>query len=302
VKPPGEPPAAAVLAGAAALVALVALVDYHTGVELRVFPLYFLPVLAVSLRLGRGPGLATAAACALAWELSNLLAGMRDSRPAITSLNLLVMAVAFAAVALLGASQRRWLERERALSRTDSLTGLLNRRGFYEAAAVELARSTRYRHPLTVACVDLDDFKAVNDRLGHARGDALLLAAARALRRACRSTDLVARLGGDEFVVLLPETGREAAEAALSKLRARLPEAAREVGARVTASIGSMSFARPPLDVEALVQDADRVLYAVKECGKDSMRCLEAEDGAPAAPEAGPGGARPPALRARTSS
>jgi len=302
VKPPGEPPAPVVVAGSAVLVVLVALVDYHTGVELRVFPLYFLPVLAVALRLGQGPGLATAAACALAWELSNHLAGMRHSRPAITFGNLLVMAAAFASVAVLGAAQRRWLERERALSRTDGLTGLLNGRGLYEAAGAELARSTRYRHPLTVAYIDLDGFKEVNDRLGHARGDAVLVGAARALRRACRSTDLVGRMGGDEFVVLLPETGREAAEAALSKLRARLHEAAEAAGARVTASIGSVSFARPPLDVEALVQDADRVLYAVKEGGKDSMRCLEAEDSVPPAPEEEPGGARPPALRARTSS
>ena len=176
VRGPGEPPAAAVLAGSAVLVLAVAYVDYATGIELRVFPLYFLPVLVVSLRLGRWPGLGTAAACALAWELSNHLAGMRGSRPAIVVANLVVMAIAFGSVALLGAAQRDWLRRERALSRTDGLTGLLNGRGFYEAAAVELARSTRYRHPLTLAYVDLDDFKAVNDRFGHARGDAVLVA------------------------------------------------------------------------------------------------------------------------------
>jgi diguanylate cyclase (GGDEF)-like protein len=265
-----------VVAVAAALAMLVAIVDYATGVELRVFPLYFLPVLAVSLRLGQGPGLVAAAACALAWEVSNHLAGMRDSRPVITVANLVVMAVAFAAVALLGASQRRWLERERALSRTDGLTGLLNGRGFYEAAAAEIARSTRYRHPLTVAYIDLDDFKAVNDRLGHARGDALLVAVARALRRGCRSTDLVARLGGDEFVVLLPETGRAAAEAALSKLRAHVAEAAREAGTPATTSVGSMSFARPPADVETLVHEADGAMYAAKAAGKDALRCIDA--------------------------
>jgi len=301
VKPPGEPKAAVMLAGSAALVALVALVDYRTGVELHVFPLYFLPVLAVSLRLGRGPGLATAAACALAWDLSNRLAGMGGPLAA-GLVNLLAMAVAFAAVALLSSALRRRLEREKALSRTDGLTGLLNGRGFYEAAAVELARSTRYRHPLTVAYVDLDDFKAINDRLGHARGDAVLVAAARALRRACRSTDLVARMGGDEFVVLLPETGREAAEAALPKLRTRVRDAAEAAGARVTASLGSVSFATSPADVETLVHEADEAMHAVKAGGKDSLRCLEAEGGAPFAPEAGPGGARPPALRARTSS
>lgn len=274
VRKAGRLSVAVTLAAAGVLVLAVAFVDYATGTELRVFPLYFLPVLAVSLRLGRWPGLGAAAVCALVWELSNRLAGMRGSGPAIGSANLLVMAIAFGSIAVLGASQREWLRRERAISRTDGLTGLLNGRGFYEAAAVELARSTRYRHPLTLAYVDLDDFKEVNDRFGHARGDAVLVAVARALRRACRSTDLVGRLGGDEFVVLFPETGRDAAEAALVKLRSRVQEAMSQDGSRVTASIGSVSFAKPPADVEALVHEADTAMYAVKAGGKDSLRCL----------------------------
>ena len=273
---PGKPSAAVLLAGSAALVVAVAGVDYTTGIELRVFPLYFLPVLAVSLRLGRWPGLGTAAACALAWALSNHLAGMRGSQPAIGVANLLVMAIAFASVALLAAAHRDWLRRERAISRTDGLTGLLNGRGFYEAAAVELARSSRYRHPVTLAYFDLDDFKEVNDRLGHARGDAVLVAVAHALRRGSRSTDLVARLGGDEFVVLLPETGRDAAEAALGKLRSRAQEMASQHGTKVTASVGSVSFAKPPDDVEALVHEADSVMYDVKAGGKNALRCIEA--------------------------
>jgi diguanylate cyclase (GGDEF)-like protein len=274
VRKAGGPSTAVTLAASGVLVLVVALVDYATGTELRVFPLYFVPVLAVSLRLGRWPGLGAAAVCALAWELSNHLAGMRGSRPAVGIANLVVMALAFGSIALLGARQRESLRRERAISRTDSLTGLLNGRGFYEAAAVELTRSTRYRRPLTLAYVDLDDFKEVNDRLGHARGDAALVAVARALRRACRSTDIVGRLGGDEFVVLFPETGKDAAEAALVKLRTRVQQAGSEDGGRVTASIGSVSFAKPPADVEALVQEADKVMYAVKTGGKDSLRSV----------------------------
>jgi diguanylate cyclase (GGDEF)-like protein len=261
-------------AAAVVLVLVVAGVDYATGTELRVFPLYFLPILAVSLRVGRGAGLGTAAVCALAWWLSNHLAGMLGSRSGVDAANFAVMAIAFASIAVLGSRQRESLRRERAISRTDGLTGLLNGRGFYEAAAVELARSARYRHPLTVAYVDLDDFKEVNDRFGHARGDAVLVAVARALRRGCRSTDLVGRLGGDEFVVLFPETGRGAAEAALVKLRSRMKEAASPDGSRVTTSVGSVSFTKPPADVEALVHEADMAMYAVKADGKDSLRCL----------------------------
>jgi diguanylate cyclase (GGDEF)-like protein len=274
VTTPWESSPATTLAGAALAVLLVSYVDYATGTELRVFPLYFLPVLVVSLRLGRWPALATAAACAAAWDLANHLAGQQESRTAIGLANLLVMAVAFGVVAFLGASQREWLRRERAISRTDSLTGLLNGRGFYEAAAVELARSKRYRHPLTAAYVDLDDFKVINDRFGHARGDAVLVAVARAMRRASRSTDLVARLGGDEFVVLLPEAGRDAAEPALAKLRARVEEAASRGVAPVTASVGSVSFAEPPADVETLVHEADTAMYAAKERGKKALVCV----------------------------
>jgi diguanylate cyclase (GGDEF)-like protein len=269
-----EPSAAATVAGAAVLVVAVAGLDWASGTELRVFPLYFLPVLAVSLRLGRWPGLATACACALAWQVSNGLAGMRGSRPIVAVANLFAMAAAFAAVALLGATQRRWLERERALSRTDVLTGLLNGRGFYEAAATEMARAARYQRPLTLAHVDLDDFEATNARFGRAAGDAVLVGAARTLRRATRSSDLVARLGGDEFVVLFPEAGRDAAEAALHKLHARLRETKTPDGAPLRASIGAVSFPQPPADVETLVHAADAVTHEVKSAGKDALRCV----------------------------
>jgi diguanylate cyclase (GGDEF)-like protein len=272
VKSSRQGSARASVALAIAAVVAIGYVDAATGLELRVFPLYFVPVLAVSLRLGRWPGLVMAGACAAAWYVSNLLAGLHD--PAIDIANLVVMAVAFAVVALLGAAQRSWLHRERTLSRTDGLTGLLNGRGFYEAAAVELARSARYDHPLTVAYLDLDDFKEVNDRFGHARGDAVLVAVARAMRRACRSTDLMARLGGDEFVVLFPETGRDAAEAALVKLRSRVREAASHNGSAVTMSVGAVSFPRPPGDVEVLVHEADRTMYAAKGGGKDALLCV----------------------------
>jgi diguanylate cyclase (GGDEF)-like protein len=278
VRSPWEPPAAVVLAGSAVLLFAVACVDYATGVELRVFPLYFIPVVAVSLRLGPWPGLGTAAACSLGWALSNHLAGMRGGSPVIAIANLAVMTIAFGSVALLAAAQRGWLRRERAISRTDDLTGLLNGRGFYEAAAVEVARSTRYRRPLTLAYFDLDDFKAINDRFGHARGDEVLVAVARAMRRSCRSSDLVGRVGGDEFVVLFPETGRDAARTALVAMRTRVEEAASRHGSRLTVSIGSVSFAKPPADVEVLVREADAAMCAAKAAGKNDLRCIEASD------------------------
>ncbi len=251
----------------------VGLVDYATGIELRVFPLYFLPVLAVSLRLGQWPGLVAASGAALTWLVSNYLAGLHERSVAVQVMNAVVMSVAFASIALLGAAQRRGLERERTNSRTDSLTGLLNGHGFYEAAGAEVLRARRYRHPLTLAYVDLDGFKTINDRFGHAGGDAALVRVAEVIRSVTRRNDIVGRLGGDEFALLLPESDRVAAEPALRKVLDRLGRITVADGMGVTASIGSVSFAEPPLEIAVLLREADAVMYAVKAAGKNTVRC-----------------------------
>jgi len=251
----------------------IGLVDYATGIELRVFPLYFLPVLALSLRLGQWPGLVAAGGAALTWLVSNHLAGLNERGVAVQVTNAVVMSLAFASVALLGAAQRRGLERERANSRTDSLTRLLNGHGFYEAAGAEIVRARGYRHPVTVAYVDLDGYKTINDRFGHAGGDAALVRVAEVIRSVTRRNDIVGRLGGDEFALLLPESDRLAAEPALRKVLDRLGRITVADGTGVTASIGSVSFAEPPADIEALLRDADAVMYAVKAEGKNRVRC-----------------------------
>ena len=268
-----EPSIAVTIVGSALSMLVIGGVDYATGIDLRVFPLYFVPVLAVSLRLGQGPGLAAAGASALTWLVSNHLAGLSAHGAAMNSVNALVMGVAFAAVALLGAAQRRGLERERATSRTDGLTGLLNGRGFQEAATAELVRARRYRHPVTLAYFDLDGFKAINDRFGHLHGDSVLVRVADVIRAVTRRSDIVARLGGDEFAVLLAETDHAAAEPTLRKVLARLGRIEVEDGTHVTASIGSVSFSEPPAEIAVLLHEADAVMYTAKAAGKNTLRC-----------------------------
>ena len=268
-----------VLAGSLLLLAAVGWVDYATGVDLRIFPLYFLPLTFVSLRFHRPAALGFSLLCAATWLGSNHFAGMGGSSRPLVFANTLIMLIAFAFVTMLAASHRTSLEHERVLSRTDSLTGLPNGRGFYEAAGAEIVRSGRYRHPVTLAYLDIDDFKQVNDRHGHARGDDLLVAVAQALRRASRSSDLVGRLGGDEFVILYPETGREAAEAVLRKLQQRLRDSLKEGGwPPLTVSIGAISYAVPPAALETLVRQADALMYTVKVSGKDGVRAIEGMD------------------------
>lgn len=145
-------------------------------------------------------------------------------------------------------------------SRTDALTGLLNRRAYEERLAIEAARSTRYGHPLALGLFDLDGFKGVNDRLGHPAGDLVLKGVAAAIDSS-RLTDDAFRIGGDEFALLMPETRPEGAQIAASRVVDAIEEAALADGT-VTACFGVASLSSG--DGLALHDAADRSLLAAK--------------------------------------
>ena len=146
-----------------------------------------------------------------------------------------------------------------------------NRRAFIELASLELARAQRYQRFLSLAFLDIDDFKQVNDRDGHAEGDHLLAKVADTLRRNLRAFDIVARFGGDEFVVLLPEADDEAAELVLEKLQIAL-RAATHKRWRVGYSIGAVTIEGPHTTLDQLIQSADRLVYEAKRAGKGRLR------------------------------
>ena len=156
------------------------------------------------------------------------------------------------------------LAAEKELSRSDPLTGLPNRRAFYEVALAEADRARRYRHPLSLAYLDVDNFKQVNDDYGHDAGDELLVRVAEVLRRNLRNNDTVARLGGDEFAMLLPETPASATDAVIGKLQAKLDYAAIDNDWPVNFSIGMITFTSPPTDVDEMLRAADQLMYSVK--------------------------------------
>ncbi|MBI3182663.1 MAG: diguanylate cyclase [Myxococcales bacterium] len=174
----------------------------------------------------------------------------------------------------------RELERKRRelleLSRTDALTGLINRRYFEERLAVEFARSDRYRSPLSCLMLDLDHFKAVNDTYGHAFGDRVLQEVSKVVVKTLRDVDLVARYGGEELIALLPETGPEEAMRASERIRKGIAELGLEADGqkrvRCTASIGVATFPVPAIETsEALLRAADDCLYAAKEAGRNRV-------------------------------
>ena len=163
------------------------------------------------------------------------------------------------------------LAKEHELARIDPLTTVPNRRAFYEALDKERVRSLRYRRPLTIAYVDLDNFKKVNDSLGHAVGDELLVQVAVGLRSNLRASDYVGRLGGDEFGVILPETDATAAKLVLRKLQLQLLEEMKANSWQVTFSIGAATFLDPPDSLDVIIRMADETMYAIKARGKDNV-------------------------------
>lgn len=249
----------------------IGVLDFGSGVEVRVFPLYYLPLAILAWAFGRTGAAVATVLCGASWAASNLLAGLEYSFTATYAVNTLMQTASFATVGSLIAVVRESLVRERELSRSDPLTGLLSRKGFIEEAARLVALCRRSGRPLAVAYVDLDNFKAVNDRSGHERGDDVLRTAADVLKAATRPSDVAARLGGDEFIVLFPELGESEAALALERIRASLWERLPSEPVRVSASIGAGVFATPPQEIEDMVRASDTEMYAAKSSGRNRI-------------------------------
>ena len=187
----------------------------------------------------------------------------------------LVVAIGLAAIVLL-LQARLYRQRDQfaRLSHTDGLTELPNRRAAETAMAGMSAAARRYRQPWSLAVIDIDRFKAINDSRGHDGGDIVLRDVAATLRRHCRETDLVARWGGEEFVVAMPQTDSAAAGALAERLRAAVSAFTRDSDSPVTVSIGVTSTQLA--SVADLVTQADTALYAAKQQGRD--RVIVADD------------------------
>ncbi|MFZ1879309.1 MAG: diguanylate cyclase [Gaiellaceae bacterium] len=173
--------------------------------------------------------------------------------------------VAFKAGAALE-NARRYAE-ARALADLDALTRLHNRRYFHETLAREVARALRYERRLAVIVFDLDDFKAINDRIGHLAGDSVLAEAAERLLTAARTADIACRVGGDEFAVIVPEGGVEDGEELAGRIAQAI--AARPIGnagvLQLSAGVAELRASDQPDD---LFKRADDALYRAKELGK----------------------------------
>jgi len=252
------------------LVILVGIVDYLTGYEVALTLFYLLPVSLVAWFDKRNLAIMVSILSAVTWLWANLAAGHTYSHLLIPVWNTFILLAYFLITVFSLSEIKKLLENEQKSARTDFLTGAANSRAFYESARMEMERASRFNHPLTLAYIDIDNFKQVNDSLGHTHGDSLLQSVAQTIKNNIRSIDLLARLGGDEFAVLFPETGEQNAKTALEKVQKEIMGVVRKNNWPVTFSIGAVTCYKF-CDIDKLIKQADALMYIVKESGKNRI-------------------------------
>jgi diguanylate cyclase (GGDEF)-like protein len=245
--------------------------DYLAGPELGLSLVYALPVAAAAWFAGFRRAAGVAVASVFVWSAVEALQGSAP-RPVIAAFNTTRRVAELVIGAYLLTRLKTRLDQEALSARTDFLTGIGNARSFYEEASLEIARASRHGRPFTVVYTDVDDFKSINDRLGHDQGDAVLRNIASTLRQTLRSFDRVARMGGDEFGLLLPETDLESARATLEKLRQALQAEPAAEGRTVTLTMGALVCIAPPRDVAHMIALADGLLLKGKREGKNTVQ------------------------------
>jgi len=260
----------AVAALSLVFIAYVALADYLTKYQTAVSLLYIVPIVASAWA---------------SWEFVVILiaglSGISDSAVTclytrtdtpINILNSAIQTVFFVIFAACLIALKRSQGRLKMLSRTDPLTELLNSRYFFETGNLEIQRAFRYKHPFSIVYMDIDNFKVVNDTLGHSAGNVLLRDIAKNVKSAIRKTDTMARLGGDEFALLLPETSGDAAKAAVDRIQASLSGIKMSNNMPVTFSIGVVTDIAHPSTFDELIKAADALMYEAKRAGKNTAR------------------------------
>jgi diguanylate cyclase (GGDEF)-like protein len=246
--------------------------NWRSGADVAFTLAYLLPIAIASWYLGRVFAVSVAIVSSLSWLAVDLWTRQFALDPAISSVNFAVQLLTFLLFSWLLAALRTRLHRENQLAHTDSLTGLHNRRAFWSETRRELRRCRRFHLPLSLLYLDVDDFKRVNDRFGHQRGDELLQGIARSLLESVRDIDTAARVGGDEFAVLLPGTDQAGASAAIERLRANFAASRWYKELRAGCSMGCVTCVEPPAEADELIANADRLMYETKRANKGSVR------------------------------
>lgn len=249
---------------------VIGAVNFVVRVDLSISFFYLVPVALAAWYINRSAGLLIAVLCSLVWLWAD--AAAKDYALLLLPIwNCAIRLGFFAIVSYLISLQKQAYQREIHLAQRDGLTGIHNRRAFIEILRLEMERSRRYATSFTLAYLDIDNFKAVNDRLGHTEGDRLLKAVAHQLQTSVRANDTIGRLGGDEFAILLTQIEFSQADRSLHRIHAQLKLA---VSSRwpIGFSIGAATFLERPHSVDEAIARADEIMYEIKRAGKNGIK------------------------------
>jgi len=263
------------LAIALGVVAALTVFKLTVGHSVTVIDFQLIPIVGVGwFASARWCGYALAAIAATTSAVVAVVAETQASVAAATASGVARFALYLVVLGLLGMMRRERAGHQHAVA-TDQQTGAANRTAFGVVAVTEVERAQRHRRELSLAYIDVDDFKAINDLLGHPEGDHVLLQVSHVMRSVVRATDTVARIGGDEFAILMPETGASSARVVIERVRSELGRLRTADGRPVPCSIGLVTFDRPPASLKELVAAGDELLYRAKDNGKDRIEQAE---------------------------
>ena len=253
------------------IVLIISIVDYIIVIDISLSILYLLPISLTSWYSTRWFSFILVLISTVGWFIAEF-AAKTNLHWLLLFWNTAVRLIVFLTIAYLISSLKIAYEKEKKLARTDGLTGIINQRFFLELLRLEYKRSIRYDHCLTLAYLDLDNFKEINDRFGHYVGDKLLRLIAQTIQKQIRETDTIARLGGDEFALLLPETHYETGKVTLQRIQQILKTTIEVYYPQVSFSIGAVTFISLPDSVDLMLNKADSLMYEVKKSGKNRIK------------------------------
>jgi diguanylate cyclase (GGDEF)-like protein len=253
------------------LVFIVGAVDHLTGYEISFSIFYLIPIYIGSWYLTQHLNIFICVVCAVTWFIVDYTSGHQYSHELIPYWNACVRLGIFFVVAILLKKLKGTLEHQVSLAQIDDLTGLMNARTFKQRCSAHFQLASRHPRTLVLGYLDLDDFKSVNDNLGHNVGDEVLRAVGNTLATRLRSYDIGARLGGDEFSILLPDIDSAGAHAFFHRLHNSLLELASSNHWPLGVSVGVAIFHSPPTSLYQAMQIADALMYKVKCSGKNGI-------------------------------
>lgn len=255
-------------------VAGISIVDYITGSQITFALFYLFPVAITAWFSNKNTAIAISLFSAVTWLAVDYFLNRIHPNLLIYAWNYLSRFILLIIIVFLLRTLKILLLEKHDLSREDPITKSLNLRAFREIGEIEISRAIRYGYALSLAYIDVDNFKAINDTRGHDAGNKLLCAVVDAIRENLRDSDIVARVGGDEFVLLLPVTHQASVQIVIAKIQNHLMSIMDKNDWPVTFSFGVLTCIENIPTIDRIIAMADRLMYSVKKSSKNGANFM----------------------------